>query len=254
MRNAVDSAGILTVGEQNSNSGRWGANSAVPLQSLSRLQDLSGVGGLSVGNQPVDSDPIIGAGHPNMAFVGSANRPRRRVAWPPREDGLYEGDLLVSHSRPRVSPRRWKWGVVGRPHEVDNLAGRARPGQPAVLRRSFAKVLTTTEVLHDGGDRLRVLRRRLQQFSDQLHSELDALRAYRESSVRLFNVEQRLVSDCSGVNPRQHPMQCHSVTALSAVNRPARRIQSRVARQRAGMQIEAPPTRRRDNFRLDDEQ
>src|SRR5262249_46245467 len=153
-------------------------------------------------HQPSDFDPFIGAGHPDLPALGPANRPRRRVASPPSEGNLYEADLLISHPRTRVSPWLRKRGVIGRTYEVEYLTRRTSPGQPTVLGRSFAEVLPVCEVLLDGRDRLRVLRRRLQQFPDQFHPELDALRADRKARVRFFNLEQRLVGDRPGVNSR----------------------------------------------------
>src|SRR5215510_3864324 len=133
----------------NSNPGCGRTISTLPLQSLSRLQHLGGVGGLPIDHQPADLDPFIGAGRPDLPALGPANRPRRRVASPPSEGGLYEGDFLISHSRTRVSPRRRKRGVIGRPHEVENLARRTSPGQPAVFRGSLAEVLPAVEILLD---------------------------------------------------------------------------------------------------------
>src|SRR5262249_1567109 len=109
-------------------SGSGGTNSPARLQSLSRLQHLNGLNGLSIDRQPADFDPFIGAGHPDLTVVGTADRPLRRIASPTSEGGLYEGDFLISDSRTWVSPGRRKRGVIGCPHEVENLAGRTRPG------------------------------------------------------------------------------------------------------------------------------
>ena len=90
------------------------------------------------------------------------------------------------------------------------------------------------------------------QIEQERQALAHAFHAERQPRVPGFDLEQCLIRNRACIDAFYHPMHRHAVRAFAMVDGPAGRVQTRVAGQRAWMEIEAADARRFHHGRMRD--